>query len=144
MTRARYIHMIALTLLAALLVVVASAKAAPQEISPEDRAAIQVGPVFTPMTVRPEILNRTYVQSALMRLYPPDLRDAGIGGSAVVWFYISDTGRVLHSEIDESSGHEELDEAALKVATVFRFTPGMNRAEPVPVWIHLPITFAAR
>ena len=115
-----------------------------QEIRPEDVAAIQVGPVFTPMTVRPEILNRTYVQSALMRLYPPDLRDAGIGGSAVVWFYISDAGRVLHSEIDESSGHEGLDQAALKVATVFRFTPAEYRTEPVAVWIHLPITFAVQ
>ena len=144
MTDPRHIRTIALTLLAALLVVAAPAQAAPQEISPEDLAAIQAGPVFTPMTVRPEILNRTYVQSTLMQEYPAALRGSGIGGRVVVWFYISDAGRVLHSEIDESSGHEGLDQAALRVATAFRFTPAMNRAEAVPVWIHLPITFAAR
>ena len=37
-------------------------------------------PVFTPMTVHPEIRNRREVQAALMREYPPLLRNAGIGG----------------------------------------------------------------
>ena len=115
-----------------------------QELRPEDIAAIQAGPVFTPMTVAPEILNRTYVQQALMSEYPPPLRDAGIGGRVVVWFYISETGQVLDSRISESSGQAELDAAALKVAAVFQFTPAMNRGEPVPVWIQLPITFAVQ
>ena len=43
----------------------------PHETGREDVAAIQAGPVFTPMTVRPEILNRNEVAAALMRLYPP-------------------------------------------------------------------------
>jgi len=115
--------------------------AEPQEIRPEDRAAIQAGPVFTPMTVSPEILNRSEVQQALIREYPSLLREAGIGGRVVVWYYISETGQVLDSRIGESSGHMPLDEAALKVAAVFRFTPAMLREERVPVWIQLPITF---
>ena len=119
-------------------------QAEPQETGPEDGAAIQASPFFTPMTVRPEIRNRSEVQQALMREYPRRLRDAGIGGRVVVWFYISETGQVLDSRISESSGQAELDEAALKVAAVFQFTPAMNRNEPVPVWIQLPITFAVQ
>ena len=115
--------------------------AEPQEIRPQDRAAIQAGPVFTPMTVSPDILNRNEVQQALISEYPPLVRDAGIGGRVVVWYYISETGQVLDSRISESSGHLPLDAAALKVAAVFQFTPAMNRGEPVPVWIQLPITF---
>ncbi len=102
---------------------------------------ISVAPVFTPMTVRPEIRNRREVQEALVREYPPLLRDAGIGGQVVVWFYISEEGTVLDRRVSESSGHDPLDEAALKVADVFRFTPAMNRDERVQVWIQLPITF---
>ena len=96
------------------------------------------------MTVRPEIRNRSEVQAVLMREYPPNLRDVGIGGQVVVWFYLSETGQVLDSRISESSGQAELDAAALKVAAVFQFTPAMNRGEPVPVWIQLPITFAVQ
>ena len=114
-----------------------------QELRPEDRAAIQAGPVFTPMTVLPEIRNRREIQTALIREYPPDLRDAGIGGQVVVWYYVSETGQVLHARVSEGSGQAELDAAALRIAVVFRFTPATNRDEPVPVWIQLPITFQA-
>ena len=115
-----------------------------QETGPEAVAAVQARPVFTPMTVRPEILNRTYVQEALMRLYPPILRDAGVGGSVTVWFFISEEGTVLDRRISQSSGHVPLDEAALEVADVFRFSPALNREQIVPVWIQLPITFQPR
>ena len=114
---------------------------APQEIRPEDLAAIQAGPVFTPMTVRPELRNRDEVNQTLMREYPSILRDAGIGGRVLVIYYISDKGQVLHNRVQESSGHVELDRAALRVAAVSQFTPAENRGERVAVWIHLPITF---
>ncbi len=102
---------------------------------------LAAGPGFTPMTVRPEIRNRSEVQQALMRLYPPILRDAGIGGRVVVWFFISEEGRVLERRVSESSGRVQLDAAALEVADVFRFSPALNREQVVQVWIQLPITF---
>jgi len=102
---------------------------------------LAAAPVFTPMTVRPEITNRGEVERALMRLYPPILRDAGIGGRVVVWFFISEEGRVLDRRVSESSGRTQLDEAALEVADVFRFSPALNREQIVQVWIQLPITF---
>ncbi len=137
----------------------APAQTAPQEIRPEDAAAILAGPVFTPMMVRPEVTNRDEVQAALMREYPAALRNAGIGGTVVVWLYLSETGQNLHSRISQSSGQEEFDRAALRVADVMRFTPAMNprqvrnsvplsqpvirvREVPVAVWIQIPITFA--
>ena len=110
----------------------------------DEEPDLSAAPVFTPMTVRPEIRNRSEVQAALMREYPPVLRDAGIGGQVVVWFFISEEGRVLNRRVSESSGHVPLDEAALKVADVFRFTPALNRERIVPVWIQLPITFGVQ
>ena len=102
---------------------------------------ISAAPVFTPMTVRPEIRNRGAVQQALMREYPPLLRDAGIGGTVVVWFFITEEGIVQDKRVSQSSGQVQFDEAALKVADVFRFSPALNRDQRVQVWIEVPITF---
>ena len=115
-----------------------------QELRPEDRAAIQAGPVFTPMTVRPEIRNRQEVQAALIREYPGVLRDAGVSGRVVVWLYVSDRGMVLDRRVSRASDNVQFDEAALRVATAIRFTPAENRGDPVAVWIEIPITFEAR
>lgn len=98
-------------------------------------------PTFTPYTVRPELRNRGEVARALEREYPPLLRDAGIGGRVVVWFFINEQGELENTEIAETSGQEALDDAALRVAQVMEFTPALNRDEQVPVWISLPITF---
>jgi len=110
---------------------------------PTDDGVVDVAaaPVFTPMTVRPELTNRNEVIQALIREYPSILRDAGIGGQVVVWFFISETGQVLDRRVSQSSGHTQLDEAALSVASVYRFSPALNRDQTVQVWIQLPITF---
>ena len=107
----------------------------------EGGADLSANPVFTPMTVRPEIKNRREVEAALMREYPPLLRNTGVGGQVIVWFFISEDGTVLDRRVSVSSGHVPLDEAALKVADVFRFTPALDRERIVQVWIQLPITF---
>jgi TonB family protein len=102
---------------------------------------VAAAPVFTPMTVRPEIRNRAAVQAALLREYPPILRDNGIGGTVVVWFFITQDGLVQDTRVSQSSGQVQMDEAALKVADVLRFTPALNRAQRVAVWIEVPIVF---
>ena len=108
---------------------------------PTDDGDISAAPVFTPMTVRPEIRNRREVQEALMSKYPPMLREAGVGGTVVVWFFITEEGIVQDKRVSQSSGYLRFDEAALKVADVFRFTPALNRDRRVQVWIEVPITF---
>ncbi len=105
---------------------------------------LSAAPMFTPMTVRPEIRNRSEVQAALMREYPPILRDAGIGGTVVVWFFITEDGVVQDKRVSRSSGQVQFDEAALEVADVFRFSPALNRDRRVQVWIEVPITFQVR
>ena len=102
------------------------------------------GPAFTPMTVRPELTNRDAVIRAMEQEYPRDLRDAGVGGRVVVWWFITETGEVADTRISQTSGHAALDDAALRVADVFEFKPALNRDEPVPVWVQFPITFEVR
>ena len=110
----------------------------------EEGAALAEAPVFTPFDVRPELLNVTDVQAALVQNYPPDLRDAGIGGVAVVQMFIDENGELQNAVVFESSGHQSLDQAALAVVREMRFSPAQNRGESVPVWIQQAVTFQTR
>ena len=111
---------------------------------PEQEHDISLAPVFTPMTVRPEIKNVNEVIRAMEREYPAILRDAGIGGRVVVWFFIDEDGLVQQTRVSQTSGHAGLDEAALKVSEIYRFTPALNRDKKVQVWVQFPITFEVR
>ena len=113
----------------------------PPENVTEDMAQ---SPRFTPFTVAPTILNIDEVVRAMGRAYPPLLRDAGIGGTVRVYFFIDENGVVRDVRIDQSSGHRALDDAALQVADAYRFSPALNRDTRVPVWVSFPITFQVR
>jgi TonB family protein len=124
---------------------------APQPSAPQRAAsapaalrAIADGPTFTPMTTRPELRNTVEVQRALVRNYPPVLRDAGIGGAPTLWFLIDDEGTVVDTRISRASGYPALDEAAMAVARIMQFSPALNREQRVPVWVEIPIVFTAR
>ena len=101
-------------------------------------------PHFTPYTAKPELVNRADVSRALVRNYPPSLRDAGGGGTVLTWVLVDETGAIADAQVKTSSGNPELDKAALAVARVMQFTPARNRDQVVPVWIALPIVFRAR
>jgi periplasmic protein TonB len=100
--------------------------------------------IFTPMTVRPQLRNAADVARALERNYPGMLRDAGIGGTVSIWFHIDVEGRVQATRLVESSGYDALDQAALRVADVMRFSPAYNLDQRVAVWVAIPIAFEPR
>ncbi len=103
---------------------------------------ISAAPTSTPFTVAPSILNVEDVQRAMVRAYPRLLRDAGIGGTVRVYFLIDSGGTVRHTSIHRSSGHQALDDAALAVADVYRFSPALNLR--FSLLVSLPITFQVR
>lgn len=105
------------------------------EIGPGD------GPRFTPFTVAPRIENRLEVVTAIEEAYPEALKAAGIGGTVRVYFFIDDEGVARDVRIDRRSEYRAIDRAALEVARQYRFTPALNRGEPVAVWVSFPITF---
>lgn len=98
-------------------------------------------PTFTPYEVRPELRNRSAFARALQRAYPPMLKDAGIGGTTVLWVYIDESGAVQNTRVTQSSGYEQLDQAAQQVMAQAEFSPALNRDQRVPVWIQLPVTW---
>jgi len=110
----------------------------------EVQTDISAAPTFTPYTVKPSYTNTNEIMRALEREYPALLRDAGIGGTVVVNFFIDEKGEVQNAVVETSSGHTALDDAALRVAPVFNFTPALNRDKVVPVWVEFPVTFTTR
>jgi TonB family protein len=112
----------------------------PTEVTP----SLDEGPVFTPMTEMPSLTNRSEALQAVERNYPKLLRDAGIGGKVNVWILIGADGTIEKAQVQMSSGHAALDEAAVRAARVFQFSPARNQGKPVPVWISVPITFTVQ
>lgn len=111
---------------------------------PSDASRLGDQPVFTPWTVRPEIKNRRAATRIVERNYPKILKDAGIGGTVSIWVFIDTNGKVKNGQVQKSSGNKALDEAALKSAKQFEFTPALNRDKRVPVWVAIPVTFSVK
>ena len=109
-----------------------------------DRSDFAIAPSFTPREVEPELRNRDEISRALQQAYPSLLRDAGIGGTAILWFLISEEGSVITTQLFESSGFGALDEAAIQVASLMQFSPALDRDQAVEAWVQLPITFEVR
>ena len=99
---------------------------------------------LTPFTVAPVIQNGPEVARLMQEYYPSRLLDAGIGGAVLVWAYVDEEGRVGQVRVAETSGHDSLDAAALKVVDRIRFAPAINRDARVAVWIQLPLEFDVR
>ena len=122
-----------------------------QAIAAEDTSSAQAEVASLPAEDTPSapeqrlyLINERDVQLALEEEYPPILRDAGIGGTVNVQFFIDEEGTVQRTLVAQTSGHPSLDEAALRVARVFKFAPALNLGRVVPVWIAIPITFSTR
>ena len=66
------------------------------------------------------------------KIYPRAARDAGEEGVAVVGVSVSAGGCVTRAWLEQSTGYDRLDRAALKAAYQWSFTPARNAAgEPI-------------
>jgi TonB family protein len=110
-------------------------------VSEDALSILRVGPVFTPFTHAPALRNGSEVQAAIQREYPSQLRSLGVDGKVLLYFLIDGQGQVRDARVARSSGREEFDAAALRVAPLHSFSPALRQDHPTPVWIALPVTF---
>lgn len=73
--------------------------------------------------------------------YPPSIIRIGGEGTVLLSVYILPDGRVGDVKLDRSSGHQKLDESALREAKKWRFIPGTSDGTPMAMWKKVPITF---
>jgi protein TonB len=76
--------------------------------------------------------------------YPSTARRLGIQGMTTLRVYVAADGRVGQVLIQESAGHPDLDGAAAEAVKQWRFEPARRGAEPVGVWVLLPVEFRLR
>jgi TonB family protein len=90
----------------------------------------------------PQLRNKKEVLAFLKSTYPSMLKQAGVGGTVLLWLYIDEVGQVQRTVVAESSGYEQLDDAAKKVAERMQFKPAMNRDKRTAVWLAQSIDFS--
>jgi TonB family protein len=86
----------------------------------------------------PRILNRATLITAMERLYPPHLRDAGVTGTVYVRFRVELDGSISEAYVVRSSD-TRLNEAALRAIQVLRFRPARRGRAPLKAWVELPL-----
>ena len=114
-------------------------KSEPPPNTPE-RTYIQTVTNKPPVVQHPRI-DPAQPEPDMQALYPQDLKDAGVEGTAVVAVRVLEDGSVDHVKIHQSSGVEELDSAARTGVGQMRFRPGTINGTPNPMWTYLRIGF---
>ncbi len=74
--------------------------------------------------------------------YPLELWEQNIEGSALVRVLVNEEGGVDSAMVMESSGHSELDSAAVQGALSMEFDPATRQGEPLRVWARVPVQFS--
>lgn len=73
--------------------------------------------------------------------YPRLARRRGYEGRVVLEVLVDRSGKVAELRVFESSGHEILDNAAVKSVRSWQFAPARRGSEPVDMWVRVPVRF---
>ena len=77
-------------------------------------------------------------------VYPAALLGKGLGGRVVVTCQVDATGQVSSARIRQSSGHPELDKAALAAVGKWKFKPGTKGGRPIQATLNIPFNFEVK
>lgn len=73
--------------------------------------------------------------------YPDSARRDGNEGRVLLRVLVDEEGRAKAIEVNTSSGHEMLDQAAIAALKKWRFVPARASGKPVETWVKVPIEF---
>jgi protein TonB len=73
--------------------------------------------------------------------YPDSARREGREGRVLLRALVDDQGRIKQVEINNSSGSDTLDRAAVEAIKRWRFHPARHGERPVESWLRIPIEF---
>lgn len=74
-------------------------------------------------------------------VYPSSARSAGEEGTVLVEAEVDSSGRAVDARVDKSSGHPDLDAAALQSISRWSFRPATKSGNPVARWVAVPVNF---
>lgn len=115
---------------------------------PDAEATSQVAsserPEFIPYDVAPELQNPGEVQERLQEVYPDSLKQAGVGGTVILWLHVDQDGRVRESRVKESDGPEAFEGPAQKIVEAMDFSPALQGDQPTAVWLQQRVQFRVK
>jgi TonB family protein len=111
--------------------------AASTAVVPPSAQAVADGVTRTPLRPDPRVS-----PPSIQEYYPPTSMRLGEEGVVKVKFCVGPNGRVVSAELGESSGFERLDEAAVKVTKLYRFTPATEDGKPVEACAAMTLKFS--
>lgn len=76
--------------------------------------------------------------------YPSSLLSKGIGGRVMVSCTVDPTGKVIATSIKSSSGHPDLDKAAINAVNRWKFKPGTRGGKKVKSIAVVPFNFEVK
>lgn len=76
--------------------------------------------------------------------YPSTARNMSWEGKVILQVHVHPNGNVGSVSVARSSGHEILDEAAMKAVRLWKFVPAKRDGVPVESHVHVPINFNLR
>ena len=88
-----------------------------------------------PSVIVPPVIDAKH--SCTLPEYPPAARRLELTGAVVLRFLIDTDGHVIDSQVQTSSGHAELDDAAREALSRCQFKPGTADGKPQQSWAKL-------
>ena len=98
-------------------------------------------PELIPHDLAPRLINGATILEALTQGYPDDLPAEAARTRVLLWLFVDTGGNVTESRVQASSGFEELDALATRVAPRMEYSPARYRGERVAVWVAQRIRF---
>lgn len=94
------------------------------------------------VTEQPGLKDGRKAQRTILRSYPRQLQDAGIGGKVQVRFIVDASGKVEEDSIEVvATTVKALGAAAVKAVADIEFVPGKKDGSPVRTLVVMPILF---
>lgn len=97
-------------------------------------------PAPAPVAVTPARFDADYLHNPAPA-YPRAARRYGDQGRVLLKVLVSAQGTASAVELEASSGHARLDEAALETVRQWRFVPARRGAESIDGWVLVPVVF---
>lgn len=106
------------------------------ETIPNEAAEIPDPGVFTPYEKAPQLVSK------VDPVYPPMAQTAAVGGKVTVQFYVDKNGIVKKAlAVKANPAGLGFEDAAVNAVLQWKFTPALQRENPVGVWVAQVIAF---
>lgn len=73
--------------------------------------------------------------------YPESAKSAGLQGRVILNVLINENGEIEMVKVLKSTGHEEMDQAAIEAVKKTAWSPARQKGKPVKVWVGIPVIF---